>query len=70
MRTLVIAALTTAGLGLGYVGTVSAAPVNQTPIREAVQSQSNVQEAFCRVWRRCWHGPFSGRRCNVGRRCW
>ena len=70
MRSLLIASLIAAGLGFTAVGTASAATPNQSPVREAAQSQSSVQPAFCRVWRNCWHGPYSGRRCNVTRRCW
>jgi hypothetical protein len=39
-------------------------------IRDAATATSIVQDAYCRVWRRCWHGRWSGRRCRVWRRCW
>lgn len=48
----------------------TAAPVSGVGIRDLTASSSIVQEAWCRRWRRCWHGYYSGRRCRVWRRCW
>jgi len=70
MRSIVIAAVMAAGLGLAGTAPLGAAPANQSAVSQAAQTQSPVHEAFCRVWRRCFHGFYSGRRCNVTRRCW
>jgi hypothetical protein len=70
MRTLVIAMFMAAGIGLAGTSTASATPPNQSVIRDAVRAQSHVEQAYCRWVRRCWHGPYSGRRCEGVRRCW
>lgn len=68
----VLMALTTAGLFSLFLSAApaTAAPANGAAIGEATTVSSMVQEARCRVWRRCWHGRYSGRRCRVWRRCW
>ena len=70
MRTFLIAVATATSISLLGTSNTSAEPARGSVIRDATTTTSIVQDAYCRVWRRCWHGYWSGRRCRVWRRCW
>lgn len=71
MRATLIAVVTAAGIGLLGTSSAFAAPANGTVLRDLAAQTSNTQDvAYCRWWRRCWHGGWSRRWCRVWRRCW
>jgi len=72
MRTVLFASLVAAGIGLVGATAASAAPINATPIGDAVTTNSGVQKVWWDRWGRWhpnWGGPHCWRRCNPWR-CW
>jgi hypothetical protein len=71
MRTIVLATVATAVIGVSGVTTASAAPANGLAIGSAVQQTGtltqDVQWRRDRRWRRGWHRH---RVCNRWGRCW
>jgi hypothetical protein len=70
MRTILIAAVTAAGIGLLGTSASFAAPASGTMLRDLTAQTSNTQSAYCRWWRRCWHQGWSRRWCRTWNRCW
>lgn len=66
MRSMLIAAVMAAGIGLLGTSSTFAAPASGTVIRDVANGQANVQDVWCRV--RCWHRGWSRRWCR--RWCW
>lgn len=66
MRSIMIAAVTAAGIGLLATSSSFAAPASGAGIRDIANAGSNVEHVWCR-WR-CRHGGWSRRWCR--RWCW
>lgn len=70
MRSILIAAVTAAGIGLLGTSGALAAPASGSVMRDLSTVNSPVEQVYCRWWRRCWHGGWSRRWCRTWRRCW
>jgi hypothetical protein len=71
MRSIAIAVVLAAGIGLAGTSSTFAAPANGTVLGEMAGTNSSVEQVWCRVWRRCWHRTYTSYRwCRWWRRCW